>query len=167
MTGPKHPRFHSTWDITLKDGKKVSCSTAHTLLLKKLEDYDPKTVSEITGVPAKDIERIAVEYASAKPASIWAGTGINHWYHGDLIGRATIELGCLTGNIGRQGGGVSPWAGQYLMRLNPTEYFFPRKAGGKPDDRHRAVPLDTAYVVNGPTETMASFASLNSARAFR
>lgn len=145
-----------TWDVTLKDGKKVSCSTAHTLLLKKLEDYDPKTVSEITGVPAKDIERIAVEYASAKPASIWAGTGINHWYHGDLIGRAVIELGCLTGNIGRQGGGVSPWAGQYLMRLNPTEYFFPKKAGGKPGERHLAVPLDTAYVVNGPTETMAN-----------
>ena len=117
-------------------------------------------MSEITGVPAKDIERIAVEYASAKPASIWAGTGINHWYHGDLIGRAVIELGCLTGNIGRQGGGVSPWAGQYLMRLNPTDYFFPKKPGGKPDERYRAVPLDTAYVVNGPTDTMFNKAGL-------
>jgi len=148
------PALTGTWDITLKDGKKVGCTTAHTLLLKKLEDYDPKTVSEITGVPAKDIERIAVEYATAKPASIWSGTGINHWYHGDLIGRAVIELACLTGNIGKHGGGVSPWAGQYLMRLNPTDYFFPKKEGGKPDERHRALPLDTAYVVNGPTDTM-------------
>ena len=92
----------------------------------------------------------------ANPGSIWAGTGINHWYHGDLIGRAVIELGILTGNVGRNGGGVSPWAGQYLMRLNPTEYFFPKKEGGGPDDRYRSVPLDTAYVVNGPTETMAN-----------
>jgi nitrate reductase alpha subunit len=56
----------------------------------------------------------------------------------------------------RPGGGVSPWAGQYLMRLNPTDYFFPKKEGGKPDERYRAVPLDTAYVVNGPTDTMAN-----------
>lgn len=144
-----------TWDVTLKDGRRVSCATSHTLFLKKLEDYDPKTVAEITGVPAKDIERLAVEYASAKPASIWSGTGINHWYHGDLMGRSVIALACLTGNIGRQGGGVSPWAGQYLMRLNPTEYFFPKKDPDKPE-RHAAVPLDTAYVVNGPTDTMAN-----------
>lgn len=145
-----------TWNILLKDGKEVSCSTAHTLMLRALEDYDPKTVSEITGVPAETIERIAVEYASAKPASIWSGTGINHWYHGDLIGRSVIELACLTGNIGRQGGGVSPWAGQYLMRISPVEYFFPRKDPSNPKDRYRPVPLDTAYVVNGPTETMAN-----------
>ena len=149
------PALAGTWEITLKDGRKVACSTSHTLLLKKLEDYDPKTVSEITGVPAKVIERIAVEYATAGPASIWSGTGINHWYHGDLIGRSVIELACLTGNIGRQGGGVSPWAGQYLMRLNPQDYFFPLKEEGKPE-RHAAVPLDTAYVVNGPTATMAN-----------
>lgn len=148
------PSLTGTWEVTLKDGKKVTCSTTHTLFLQKLEEYDPKTVSDITGVPAKDIERLAIEYASAKPASIWSGTGINHWYHGDLMGRSVIMLACLTGNIGRQGGGVSPWAGQYLMRLNPTDYFFPLKEAGK-SDRHRPVPLDTAYVVNGPTETMA------------
>lgn len=141
--------------MTLKDGRKIMCSTSHTLFLKKLDDYDPKTVSDITGVPAATIERLAVEYASTKPASIWSGTGINHWYHGDLMGRSVIALACLTGNIGRHGGGVSPWAGQYLMRLNPVEYFFPKKSPDKPD-RYAAVPLDTAYVVNGPTETMAN-----------
>lgn len=47
--------------------RRSSCSTSHTLLLKKLEDYDPETVSEITGVPADVIERVAVEYAKAKP----------------------------------------------------------------------------------------------------
>lgn len=149
------PALTGVWDVTLKDGKTVACTTTHSLFLQQLEEYDPKTVSEITGVPAKDIERLAIEYASAKPASIWAGTGINHWYHGDLIGRSVIALACLTGNVGKHGGGVSPWAGQYLMRLNPTDYFFPLKEEGKPE-RYQAVPLDTAYVVNGPTETMAN-----------
>ncbi len=143
------------WPVRLKDGAEVVCTTAHTLFVERLAAYDPQTVAEITDVPAKVVERLAIEYASAKPASIWAGTGINHWYHGDLIGRATIALGALTGNIGQHGGGVSPWAGQYRIRLDPTEYFFPLKTAGKPD-RYRPVPLDTAYVVNGPTETMAS-----------
>ncbi|RAI42837.1 molybdopterin-dependent oxidoreductase [Rhodoplanes roseus] len=149
------PALTGSFDVMLKDGKTVRCTTGQSLFLKTLDDYDPKTVSEITGVPAETIERLAVEYASAKPASIWAGTGINHWYHGDLIGRSVIALAMLTGNIGRNGGGVSPWAGQYLMRLNPTDYFFPKKSPDKPD-RYAAVPLDTAYVVNGPTETMAN-----------
>jgi anaerobic selenocysteine-containing dehydrogenase len=61
-------------------------------------------------------------------------------------------MGILTGNVGRSGGGVSPWAGQYKIRLNPTDYFFPLKLDG---NRYQPRPLDTAYVVNGPTETMA------------
>ncbi|PLX32688.1 MAG: hypothetical protein C0605_17695 [Hyphomicrobiales bacterium] len=144
-----------SFDVTLKDGSTISCTTSHSLFLKKLEEYDPATVSQITGIPEADIERLAVEYASNAPASIWSGTGINHWYHGDLMGRAVIALSVLTGNVGVNGGGVSPWAGQYKMRIRPVDYFFPLKEKGK-KARYRPVPLDTAYVVNGPTETMAN-----------
>ena len=62
-----------TWDIALKDGKKVSCSTAHTLLLKKLEDYDPKTVSEITGVPHASTSKTRLEMnPQARMVSQWS-----------------------------------------------------------------------------------------------
>jgi anaerobic selenocysteine-containing dehydrogenase len=140
--------------FALKDslGNSIECDTAHTLLLAQLSMYDPSTVQEITGVPASLIEKIATEYATSLPASIWVGTGVNHWYHGDLSGRAIILMGILTGNVGTSGGGVSPWAGQYKIRLNPTDYFFPLKDDGS---RYQARPLDTAYVVNGSTETMA------------
>jgi len=138
--------------VTDVTGRRIECDTAHTLLLKTLEEYSPGRAEQITGVPAALVERIAREYAASAPASIWVGTGVNHWYHGDLSGRAIILLGILTGNIGRSGGGVSPWAGQYKIRLDPTEYFWPKKPDGT---RHQARPLDTAYVVNGPTETMA------------
>jgi anaerobic selenocysteine-containing dehydrogenase len=141
-----------TFTVDLTNGATVQCDTAHTLLLAQIARYDPETVEEITGVPARTIETIATEYATNAPASIWVGTGVNHWYHGDLAGRAIILLGILTGNVGTSGGGVSPWAGQYKIRLDPTEYFFPKKADGT---RHQARPLDTAYVVNGPTDTMA------------
>ena len=149
------PSLTGTFPVTLADGTQITCTTAHTLLLSKIEEFDPQTVSEITGVPVETIERLAVEYASNAPASIWTGTGINHWYHGDLMGRAVIALAVLTANVGVNGGGVSPWAGQYKMRIGPADYFFPKK-GDDPSDRYRPVPLDTAYVVNGPTETMAN-----------
>lgn len=51
------PPLTGSLDVTLEEGKTVTCKITHTQVLKKLEDYDPKTVSEITGVPAKDIER--------------------------------------------------------------------------------------------------------------
>ncbi len=149
------PALTGTYTVTLANGSRINCSTAHSLFLKKLEQYDPKTVAEITGIKAVDIERLAVEYAQNAPASIWTGTGINHWYHGDLMGRAVIALTVLTGNVGEHGGGVSPWAGQYKMRIKPADWFFPRKEEGKAD-RYRPVPLDTSYVVHGPTDTMAN-----------
>jgi anaerobic selenocysteine-containing dehydrogenase len=148
------PPLTGSWSVKLANGETITCSTSHTLFLKTIDEHDPETVSEITGVPTEVIERIAVEYASADPASIWAGTGINHWYHGDLMGRCTIALGCMTGNIGKPGGGVGPWSGQHKVRLNPTEYFFPKKTEGG-SERYRPLPLDTTYVVQGPTETMA------------
>lgn len=148
------PPLTGTWSVKLANGEIISCSTSHTLFLKTLDEHDPETVSEITGVPVEVIERLAVEYASADPASIWAGTGINHWYHGDLIGRCVIALGCMTGNIGKPGGGVGPWSGQHKVRLNPTEYFNPKKTEDGAE-RYRPHPLDTTYVVQGPTETMA------------
>jgi anaerobic selenocysteine-containing dehydrogenase len=144
--------LQGSFTLQEKTGKPVECDTAHTLLLAQISRYDPLTVQEITGVPAPLIEKIATEYAGTGPASIWVGTGVNHWYHGDLSGRAIILMGILTGNVGRSGGGVSPWAGQYKIRLNPTDYFFPPKEDGS---RYQAKPLDTAYVVNGPTKTMA------------
>ena len=53
------------------------------------------------------------------------GGGVNHWYHGDLIGRAFALLAAVTGNVGRSGGGFSVYVGQYKVRVDVSSWWFP------------------------------------------
>ena len=63
--------------------------------------------AEVTGVPAETIVRVARGYAAERPAAVIMGGGSNHWFHGDLTGRAFALLASLTGDVGRSGGGFS------------------------------------------------------------
>src|SRR5581483_10591817 len=83
---------------------------------------------------------------STKPAAILMGGGANHWYHGDLVGRAFALLATLTGNIGRSGGGFSVYVGQYKVRVDTSPWWSP---GGK-----KAKIVPSIYFVRGRTETM-------------
>ncbi len=67
---------------------------------------DPKWAEEICGVPAETIERLAVEYATAKPASIQLGLGLQRTYIGENSVRAASALAAMTGNVGIPGGGA-------------------------------------------------------------
>ncbi|WNS74067.1 molybdopterin-dependent oxidoreductase [Bacillus sp. DTU_2020_1000418_1_SI_GHA_SEK_038] len=60
-----------------------------------------------TGVPVPVIERLAREYATAKPANIWIGFGMQRHTNGGSMVRAIDALAALTGNIGVTGGGVN------------------------------------------------------------
>jgi anaerobic dimethyl sulfoxide reductase subunit A len=74
-------------------------------------DDIPKTAAwaaKITGVDATTIERIAIEYATVKPAQLIQGLGPQRHAHGEESVRAGIALACMTGNLGSLGGG---WGG--------------------------------------------------------
>ena len=45
-------------------------------LQKRLPEYTPEQVSQWTGIPADDIERLAHEYATTRPAVIRVNYGI-------------------------------------------------------------------------------------------
>lgn len=78
--------------------------------LDGIHDGVPKTLAwgeSVTGVPADTIRRIAIEYASAKPACIRAGLGAQRTGNGEQNTRAISMLTCLTGNIGIEGGGAA------------------------------------------------------------
>ena len=86
----------------------------------------PEWAEKITGVPAETIRKIAVEYASAKPACLLPGLGNQRTGNGEQTARGLIALTCLTGNVGIPGGGAAG-CGAALEEPMP---FFP--AGTNP-----------------------------------
>lgn len=62
--------------------------------------------AEMSGLPAETITRVAEEFATAKPATIWIGYGMQRHVNGGVNVRAIDGLVAMTGNIGKVGGGA-------------------------------------------------------------
>jgi len=67
-------------------------------------DKTPGWASEICGVPAETIERLAKEYANTKPACLMDCQGPARSAMGEQYNRCAIALTAMTGNIGKAGG---------------------------------------------------------------
>jgi anaerobic dimethyl sulfoxide reductase subunit A len=68
----------------------------------------PEWAARICGIPVETIEWLAREYATTKPAQLLQGLGPQRHAYGEQSVRAGITLACMTGNLGRLGGG---WGG--------------------------------------------------------
>jgi anaerobic dimethyl sulfoxide reductase subunit A len=89
----------------------VSGKESYKSYLLGVLDSRPKTpewAAPITGVPADTIRRIAREYATIKPAQLIQGLGPQRHATGEQSVRSGIVLACITGNLGKRGGG---WGG--------------------------------------------------------
>jgi anaerobic selenocysteine-containing dehydrogenase len=138
--------LEGTFQVRLADGEIAEARPGFAFVADEIARWTPDVASEATGVDAGTIEKVARAYATEEPAAILMGGGSNHWYHGDLTGRAYALLAVLTGNVGRSGGGFSVYVGQYKVRVAAAPWNFP-------DDIHGPV-VSTIYWVNGPTEMM-------------
>ncbi len=74
--------------------------------------FTPDYVSEITGIPAKDIVETARLYGNAKKGSILYCMGITQHISGTDNVKSLANLAMLCGNLGIPGGGVNPLRGQ-------------------------------------------------------
>lgn len=67
----------------------------------------PEWAEPITGIPAGTIRKLALAYATAKPAALIQGYGAQRHAYGEQGVRGGILLACLTGNVGIPGGWAS------------------------------------------------------------
>jgi molybdopterin-containing oxidoreductase family molybdopterin binding subunit len=77
----------------------VECKTALQLLKDLAEEYSPERASEITGVSADIIGKLAERVGGAKTVTFVTNMGFTRTYHGDISFRAMGTLASITGNV--------------------------------------------------------------------
>ncbi|GLR09334.1 nitrate reductase subunit alpha [Mixta theicola] len=125
--------------ITLADGSAGRVVTVYDLMLanygldRGLDDancaqsyddikaYTPAWAEQISGVPRKNLEHIAREFADTAHKTrgrsmIIVGAGLNHWYHMDMNYRGLINMLVFCGCVGQTGGGWAHYVGQEKLR---------------------------------------------------
>ena len=125
--------------ITLADGSAGRVVTVYDLMLanygldRGLDDancaqsyddikaYTPAWAEQISGVPRKNLEHIAREFAETAHKTrgrsmIIVGAGLNHWYHMDMNYRGLINMLVFCGCVGQTGGGWAHYVGQEKLR---------------------------------------------------
>ncbi len=127
--------------IQTADGKTVVVATVYDLLMAQYgvprgltgdenfsydddAPYTPAWSEKYTGMSRDMVIRFAREWASTAEhtkgkCTIIIGSGINHWYHGNLMYRAGINALMLCGCVGVNGGGLAHYVGQ--EKLAPGE----------------------------------------------
>ncbi len=105
-------------EVALQDGKKVRCRPVFDLVREYAAHFDPRTVEEMTWAPAEAVERLAREIAAHPGSTLFAvGMGPNQFFNNDNKDRDIFLLAALTGNVGKIGGNVGSYAGNYRVAL--------------------------------------------------
>ncbi len=78
-----------------------------------LKQYTPEWAEKVSGIPAADIKRIAIEFADSAPAATtMCNRGSSAHLNGFYNDRAVQMLNAVVGSVGKRGGWCwSPWGG--------------------------------------------------------
>jgi nitrate reductase alpha subunit len=113
------PALEGTFEVTLANGKKVACRPVFDVVKQYVMDnFSPAATEEITWAPRAAVEKLAREVAANNGKTLIAvGMGPNQFFNNDLKDRTQFLLAALTGNIGRIGGNIGSYAGNYRIAL--------------------------------------------------
>jgi len=112
------PLLEGSVEVTLADGKKVRCRPVFDLVNEYAAHFTPQTTEEITWAPAAAVEALARDLAKAPGTTLFAiGMGPNQFFNNDNKDRDLFLLAALTGNVGKIGGNVGSYAGNYRVAL--------------------------------------------------
>jgi len=107
-------------------------------LVEHVKPYTPEWAEQETGIPAKDITRIARAFADSAPRALFYAGRRSSWYQNDFqMRRAQAILNTIVGNWDRQGGMVPnqkvpkgefmflPWDDPKAERVDQVKTAFP------------------------------------------
>jgi anaerobic selenocysteine-containing dehydrogenase len=89
--------------------------------------YPPERAARVTGIPAHQIRRMAVEFAEAPSAAVYMSTGVNMGRQGTLCYWLLYALSLVTGNLDRRGGNLYAlgfYPAAKAGRTDPARHFF-------------------------------------------
>lgn len=114
-----NPALEGSYEVTLADGSRVRCRTVLDATRELLDgSYTPADVEKITWAPIAFIETTAREIAANAGKTLFAlGMGPNQFFNSDLKDRAVFLVAALTQNVGKIGGNVGSYAGNYRASL--------------------------------------------------
>jgi anaerobic selenocysteine-containing dehydrogenase len=122
-------------------------------LRAKVQEYPPEKVAQWTGMSAADIEKLAREYATVRPAVIRMNYGVQRSQNGGMASRTIAMLPCITGSWKEVGGGfqLSTSGGFGLNNVALERADLMQKSLGRPARTINMVELGKALnEVNDP-----------------
>jgi anaerobic selenocysteine-containing dehydrogenase len=114
-------------------------------ILSYLAPYTPQMAEKESGVPAKEIIKIANDFATLKPSVAFCGSGLTHQPSGTYHQMAILLLNGLVGNIDQKGGYCLP------RRVRFEESDLPSIISGIDhliDEEKRSIGLYMTYLSN-------------------
>lgn len=152
-----NPALEGKFKIKTLDGKEIEVRPVFDLMKEYvMNNFDPKSVEELTWAPTAGIEAIANEIAANQGSTIFAmGMGPNQFFNNDLKDRAVFFLASITGNIGKIGGNVGSFAGNYrgayfsgLACYIAEDPFSPETDATKPSKVKKYFHYESAHFFN-------------------
>lgn len=113
------PALEGEFEVELANGETVAVRPVFDLTREYIDaNLTPEQTSAITWAPKEGIESLAQDIADHPGKTLIAcGMGPNQFWNNDNKDRAIWLVVALTGNVGRHGGNIGSYAGNYRVTL--------------------------------------------------